>query len=229
MNKKSNDEIEEILNLAREEKLNEQELLKQSIEEKNKIIEEQRNLISDLENKNKDLYRQILSLKAEFDNFRKRSEKEKQKKFFLGKVDVLEKIISLYEMFSYAVESIKNIEKQNSLNSELNQIIEGIKLLYKEFENFFVKENIKKIDCLNKKFDHLYHEVVEYEETNEKEDGTIIEVISPGYMIINNDEEFVLRPAKVKVVKNKLEPKKETESEKVETKDSSCASNENGK
>ncbi len=226
MSKKSNNEVEEVLNLSREEKINEQELLKQSIDEKNKIIEEQKKLISDLENKNKDLYKQILSLKAEFDNFRKRTEKEKQKKFFLGKVDVLEKIISLYEMFSYAVESIKNIEKQNNVNSELSQITEGIKLLYKEFENFFVKENIEKIDCLNKKFDHLYNEVVEYEENDDKEEGTIIEVVSSGYVIKDEDGEYVLRPAKVKVVKNKIGLKDEMKDEKIETNDTFSTSNE---
>lgn len=227
MSKKSNNnEVEEILNLAREEKLNEQELLKQSIEEKNKIIEEQKNLINDLENKNKDLYKQILSLKAEFDNFRKRTEKEKQKKFFLGKIDVLEKIISLYEMFFYAVKSIEEIEERNNLNSGLNQVFEGIKLLYKEFENFFAKENIKKIDCLGKKFNHLYHEVVEYEENEEMEDGTIIDEIGSGYIILENEEEYVLRPAKVKVVRNQKSNQKEIY-EKNETDNSFSASNKN--
>ncbi|MFQ3676208.1 MAG: hypothetical protein SNJ64_06695, partial [Endomicrobiia bacterium] len=101
MNKEKNHneckkEVEEIIKLSREEKLNEESLLKQSLEEKNKIIEE-------LEIKNKDIYKQILTLKADFDNYRKRVEKEKQQKFLLGKIYVYEKIISLYETFAQAI------------------------------------------------------------------------------------------------------------------------------
>lgn len=202
-----NEQIEEVLSLAREEKLNELELLKQSIEEKNKTIEENKQTIKQLEEKNKDLYKQILSLKAEFDNFRKRTEKEKQKKFLLGKIDVIEKIISLYEMFSYAINSLE--EK----NKNYSQIFEGIKILYKEFENFFIKEGVKKIECLNMQFDHNYHEVVDFQEDPTKQDGIIVEVVSNGYTISWNGEEYILRPAKVKVVRNKKEEDLVTENQ----------------
>jgi molecular chaperone GrpE len=229
---KPEEKIEEILELAREEKINEQELLKQSIEEKNKIISEQKNKIEQLEQQNKELYRQLLYLKAEFDNFRRRTEEEKEKKFFLGKVNVVEKIISLYEMFSLAIDSIKNIERQNSSNSEIKQVLEGIKLLYKEFENFFEKEGIKKIDCLGKQFDHTYQEVVEFEENKDMEDNTVIGVISDGYIMSFDDEEYVLRPAKVKVVKNtKTKTEGVTENENVksdETQQTEDASKDGG-
>jgi len=231
MKNKPEKEIEEILDLAREEKINEQEILKQSIEDKNKIISEQKNKIEQLEQQNKELYRQLLYLKAEFDNFRRRTEEEKQKKFFWGKVNVIEKIISLYEMFSFAINSIKNFEQQNSLAYEIKQLLEGIKLLYKEFENFFEKEGIRKIDCLGKQFDHSYHEVVEYEEDKNKQDNTIVEVISDGYIISFENEEYVLKPAKVKVVKNKKLDEEVRENKEVvpdETKQTKDASNENG-
>ncbi len=180
--------IEEILNLSREEKINEEILLKQSLEEKNKFIEE-------LETKNKDLYRQLLSLKADFENFRKRVEKEKQQKFFLGKIFVVEKVISLYEMFSQAIKSFDNIK------TDQKQVVDGVKMIYSELESFLKKEGITKIDCVGKKFNPLHHEILEFEDSNDVEDNVIVSVLMEGYKIENGGEEIILKPAKVKVAK----------------------------
>lgn len=211
---KENKETEELLNLARDEKISEEEVLKESIAEKNKIIAE-------LEEKNKELNKQILYLKAEFDNYRKRVEKEKQQKFLLGKISILEKLISLYEMFALAIKSIKNNEQKKN-NDNISQVIEGIKILYKEIENFLLKEGVKRIDCINQQFNPTYHEVVDYKETdNSEEQDKIIEVVSDGYVFINDLEEYVLRPAKVIVTKLK-------KIEIDETQLSSDASNQNG-
>jgi len=204
MNKEKNHEeckkeIEEIIKLSREEKLNEELLLKQSLEEKNKVIEQ-------LETKNKDMYKQLLTLKADFDNYRKRVEKEKQQKFVLGKIYVYEKIISLYEIFSQAIKTVENVESIDK------QTIEGIKLIYSDFENFLKKEGVVKIDSLGKTFNPLQHEILEFEENDELEDNTIVDVLVEGYKLKTVDEEIILRPAKVKVSKKKLQ-NKETQNE----------------
>jgi molecular chaperone GrpE len=199
-------EVEEIIELARDEKLSEEELIKEAIQEKIKQITE-------LQEKNKELNKQILYLKAEFDNYRKRVEKEKQQKFLLGKISVFEKIIYLYEMFKVAIDSLQKINLEK--NNEFSQVFDGLNLLYKEFENFLAKEGISKIDCLNKQVNPQYHEVVEYEEDDTKEENTIIGIISDGYILVDNNEEFVLRPAKVKVVKLKQKSDKNNISEKT--------------
>jgi molecular chaperone GrpE len=191
---KETNEIEEILGLARDVKLSEEELIKEAVQEKIKQITE-------LQEKNKELNKQILYLKAEFDNYRKRVEKEKQQKFLLGKISVLEKIIYLYEMFKIAIESLQKINLEKT--DEFTQIFNGLNLLYKEFESFLNKEGIYKINCLNQQFDPRYHEVVEYEEDDTKQENTIIEIISDGYLLKSDEEELILRPAKVKVVKLK--------------------------
>jgi molecular chaperone GrpE len=199
-------EVEEIIELARDEKLSEEELIKEAIQEKIKQITE-------LQEKNKELNKQILYLKAEFDNYRKRVEKEKQQKFLLGKISVFEKIIYLYEMFKIAIDSLQKIDLEK--NNEYSQVFDGLNLLYKEFENFLAKEGISKIDCLNKQVNPQYHEVVEYEEDDTKEENTIIGIISDGYILVDNNEEFVLRPAKVKVVKLKQRSDKNNISEET--------------
>lgn len=188
-------QIEEIINLAREEKLSEEEIIKEAIQEKIKQINE-------LQEKNKELNKQLLYLKAEFDNYRKRVEKEKKQKFILGKVSIIEKIISIYEMFNLAIKSLENLTPKNDAD---NKVFAGIKLLHKELENFFVKEGIKKIECENTTFNPELHEVVEFQETDDTKPDMIVEVISDGYILCVDGEEYVLRPAKVKVAKPKQE------------------------
>ncbi|MEN3013858.1 MAG: nucleotide exchange factor GrpE [Endomicrobiia bacterium] len=216
--KEEKKEIEEIIKLAREEKIAEEEIIKQSFEEKNKLIEE-------LKEANKELNKQILYLKAEFENYRKRAEKEKQQKFILGKINVIEHIINLYEMFSYALNNINDKEKIEEDPKFLN-IFEGIRLLYKEFENFLSKEGIKKIECLNQKFNPSYHEAVETVEVlDENEDDKIIEVVSDGYIFIDKEIEYTLKPAKVKIAKYKPQSEKEN----FETKNNEISSNKEDK
>ncbi len=202
--KRNNDvdkKVEEILELAREEKINEEEILAQSVQEKNK-----------------ELNKQLLYLKAEFDNYRKRIEKEKQEKFYLGKISILEKILSLYDVFSVA---IKNMEEKDVV--EESKVFDGLKLIYKEFTSFLEKENVEKINDIGKKFDPLYHEVVSYIESDEGEDGVIIEIVSDGYKVKFDNKEIVLRPAKVKIIKN-VSTQIKTE---IETKQGSISSNKN--
>ncbi len=205
---KKENPVEEVIKLAREEKINEEDLLRQSIEEKNKLIKEQEDKIKQLEEKNKESYRQILSLKAEFENYRTRVEKEKRKQFLLGKIYVLEELITLYETFLHAITSMKDIKPltnkvaTNETNNRVDNIVEGINLLYKQLENFLKKEGVEKIDCVGEMFDPLRHEIVEYEYNDDKEkENVIVAIVSNGYLIKHDGEEIVLRPAKVKVIK----------------------------
>ncbi|MFQ3675364.1 MAG: nucleotide exchange factor GrpE, partial [Endomicrobiia bacterium] len=87
------------------------------------------------------------------------------------------------------------------------QTVEGIKLIYNDFESFLKKEGIVKIDSLGKTFNPLQHEILEFEDNDELEDNTIVDVLIEGYKLKTGDEEIILRPAKVKVSKKKSQNK----------------------
>ena len=82
---------------------------------------------------------------------------------------------------------------------------EGLKLILNNLENFFEKEQVTYIDCLGKQFDHNFHHALSTIETEEHEDGKIVEEIKKGYMINGK----LLRPSQVIVAKKK--EKKEAE------------------
>ena len=89
--------------------------------------------------------------------------------------------------------------------------------IFLKFENFLKKEGVIKIDSLGKIFNPLQHEILEFEDNDELEDNTIVAVLIEGYKLKTGDEEIILRPAKVKVSKKKLQNK--------ETRDDVDASN----
>ncbi len=154
----------------------------------------------------KNLYSQLLRLKAEFDNYRKRVEKEKQERFLYGKQTVLSKIVEFTDIFDRAIE-VSNDKR------DIENILSGIALLRKEFYSFLEKEGIKFINSIGEKFDPNLHEVIGYEITEDKEDDIVIKEIQKGYKF----EDYVLRPAKVIVSKKKQEQTEKDLSKEVES------------
>ncbi len=137
-------------------------------------------------------YDQLLRLKAEFENYRKRVEREKENHRIWGKEEILLKQISLYDIIGQALESVRTTKNTES-------IIVGLEMIYKEFEKMLIGEGINTIDATDV-FDPHLHEAVETVEDESKVDGTIVSVFQKGYIM--NDR--VIRPAKVKIVKNKI-------------------------
>ena len=136
-------------------------------------------------------YEQMLKIRAEFDNYRKRVDREKPELYKLGRMDILSRFIPLYDLLKKAHEEIQNSHAE----SELAKGMEGI---FKEFEKIFKEEGISAIEALNKPFDPLIHEVLGTVEKPGVEDGTVVEVFEPGYLIAGR----VLRTAKVRIARN---------------------------
>ena len=146
------------------------------------------------------LHSQILRLKAEFDNYRKRAEKEKESKYNYGKQTVLLKIIGLIDIFENAVKHTEDSEN-------IKDIKNGLKLIHKEFMSFISKEGVKPIVTIGTEFNPEYHEIVGFEENNKEDENIILHEAQSGFIC---DGE-VIRPAKV-IVSKKKEEKEESKS-----------------
>jgi molecular chaperone GrpE len=161
-------------NKARDEKICELEILKQSIEEKKKQVQ--------------DYYDQLLRLKADFENYRRRSEKEKKDYLERGKEKILIKQISIDDVLRQA---LKSAESGNNIES----IVLGLEMISKEFSKMMKEEGVEEVEC--DKFDPNICEALEYVES-EEEDEKILEVYQKGYKMNGK----LIRAAKVKVAKN---------------------------
>jgi len=139
-----------------------------------------------------------IRLQAEFENFRQRLRREKEEWQEIANAKLLKEIVDIMDNFSLALETMKHARKKDA-------IIEGINMIYKQFENLLQNEGVIKIEVIGKPFDPSLHEAVGIEEVEDGEDNIIVKEISPGYLFKNK----LLRPAKV-IVSKKIE-KKEVE------------------
>ncbi|MCM8804210.1 MAG: nucleotide exchange factor GrpE [Candidatus Omnitrophica bacterium] len=144
----------------------------------------------ELNNKIEELKDKYLRTLAEFENYRKRVEKEKKDILKYGNENLILQLIPFDEIF-------ENVLKQIDKAPSIEIIKKGFELLKKEFTKLLEGLGVKKINAIGEKFDPKLHEGVGFIETDEVEEGIIIEEEKSGY--IYNDR--VIRPSLVKVAK----------------------------
>jgi molecular chaperone GrpE len=149
----------------------------------------------ELDNVNKQLEEEkdrCLRLNAEFDNFRKRTLKEREEFIKYANEKLILELIDVLESLERGIETSENIDNKDKL-------IEGIELVYKQFKNVLEKNGLTPIKALGEKFDHYKHEAMMQTITDECDEGTILEEFARGYMLNGK----VIRYSKVRVSKNK--------------------------
>ncbi len=145
--------------------------------------------IAEIEKKLAELTDKYLRLSAEFDNYRKRTLREKIEMIKTASDSVMRNILPVIDDFERAIKSI-----EASMDS--NAIKEGIHLIYNKFNDFIKQNGIKEIDALGNEFNTDLHEAItKIPAPSEEMKGKIIDVIQKGYTL--NDK--VIRFAKVVV------------------------------
>ena len=135
----------------------------------------------------KDKYLRTL---AEYENFRKRSEKEKAQMFELGAKSIIEVLLPVVDNFERALSHVQEEEKDSPF-------VKGIEGIYKQIQKMFADCNIQEIEALGKKFDPALHNAVMTEEEGDAEEDTITQDLQKGYTYRGN----VVRHSMVKVKK----------------------------
>ena len=150
------------------------------------------------EEKIKELEDKLARTFAEMENQRRRFEKEKDDAFDYGGFTFAKEALNLIDN----LERSKLILKSDDTLKEtevLKKTLEHLEIINKDLISIFTKNNIKPIDCLNKKLDPNLHQAMMEIEDDEKEPGTIIQEVQKGFMI----KERLLRPSLVGVSKKK--------------------------
>ncbi len=111
---------------------------------------------------------------AEFDNYRKRTDKEKEQMFEVGAKSVIEKILPVVDNFERGLEAAKD--------NQDDPFVEGMDKIYKQLMTELDNIGVKPIEALGKEFDPNFHNAVMQEESEEAESGTIIKELQKGYM-----------------------------------------------
>ena len=150
----------------------------------------------------------LLRSLAEIENQRRRFEKEIKDAFEFGSFNFAKESLAILDNLQRAKEAINNDENLKT-NKDLDKFLDNIIIIEKDLITIFEKNNIKRIDAKNKKFNPNFHQAMSEIESKTEDPGTILQEIQAGYML----GERLLRPALVSVSK-KDQPKDQENKEK---------------
>ena len=170
------------------EKQSDEDQIKQNdVEEKEELSPEEK--IKELEDK-------LARAFAEMENQRRRFEKEKDDAFDYGGFAFAKEALNLIDNLARSKLILESDEALNDTEA-LKKTLEHFDIINKDLISIFTKNNIKPIDCLNKKLDPNLHQAMMEIEDDQKEPGTIIQEVQKGFMI----KDRLLRPSLVGVSK----------------------------
>ncbi len=125
---------------------------------------------------------------AEFDNFRKRTEKEKSQMYEIGAKDIIEKMLPVVDNFERGLDAVKEEDKEDPF-------IQGMEMVYKQLMTVLGELGVKPIEAVGKEFDPNLHNAVMHVEDENFGENIIAEEFQKGYMY----RDSVVRHSMVKV------------------------------
>lgn len=134
------------------------------------------------------LYERYLRLSADYDNYRKRTQKEKEDAAKYAASSLLEKLLPVVDNFERALASAKQ-------TNNVETLLQGLDMIYRQMMDALKAEGAFPIESVGKPFDPYYHQAVMQEASDQYESGIVIEELQKGYML----KDKVIRPAMVKV------------------------------
>lgn len=157
--------------------LSREELIEE-VKEKNEKIEEMDAEIDDLLSR-------LQRLQADFVNYKKRSQREKAEMTDRGKIKLCASLLPVIDNFERALKAEENE----------NEFYQGVQMIYNQLLKTFADHGIEEIIAEGKEFDPEYHEAIMKVESDEYEEGTVIDVVQKGFIL----DQRVIRPAMVRV------------------------------
>ena len=155
----------------------------------------------------KDYYNQMLLGKAEFENYRKRIERERPGLIQYGKAELLSKLLPMYDIMLAAG---KHLETVNAPG--LENTVKGMKMIFKEFDKVFESEGVRPMETVGKPYDPMATEILGIVDGTDENDGLVVEELQKGFYLGDK----ILRPARVKIARKKAEPKPQEEKKSEE-------------
>ena len=135
-----------------------------------------------------ELNERIVRLTADFDNFRKRAQREKDEARQFANQGLLEKLLPVLDNFEMALTAVKDADPS---------VRDGVQMILDQLLGVLKESGVEPVDAMGQPFDPNLHEALSQEETSEVEEGTVVQQVQRGYKL--NDR--LVRPARVVVAK----------------------------
>ncbi len=159
------------------------------VEEENNSIKELEKKIELLQTEKEENYQRLVRLQAEFDNYKKRTLKEREAERKYKSQDLVNELLPAIDNFERAL--------QVEVTGDAKNLVEGITMVYKQLLEALKSQGVETIETEGKEFDPSLHHAVMQVEDESIESNTVVEELQKGYML----KDRVIRPAMVKVNK----------------------------
>lgn len=164
-----------------------QEVTAENTAEENNEFEQLQIDLEEAKSKAEEYYNHLQRLKAEFDNFRKRTVKEKEEAAKYASERIVLSLLPILDNFERALESTKS-------NKDFESFSQGVEMILRQLQKVLENEGLKSFDVIGSEFDPNLHEALIREESDQDE-NIILEELQKGYCL----KDKVIRPSRVKV------------------------------
>lgn len=144
--------------------------------------------LADLERQLEEQQQRTLRVQADFDNFRRRTQKEKEELAQYASMKLMEQLIPVLDNFERAISASQG-------TGDFEALSKGVDMIFRQIGGVLEQEGLKPMDTVGQPFNPEFHQAVMQVESDEHEAGTIVEELQKGYMM----KDKVIRPAMVKV------------------------------
>jgi len=148
--------------------------------------------IADAREQIEDLNARVLRLTADYDNYRKRAQRDKEDVRQFANQGLLEKLLPVLDNFEMAITAVKEADPS---------IKDGVQMIYDQLFTVLSDSGMEPIDGMGEQFDPNLHEALSQEETSDVKEGTVVQQVQRGYKL--NDR--LVRPARVVVAKSPVD------------------------
>lgn len=166
----------------------EEDLSAEAVEEQ-LDVQQLRSELAEQKTKAEDYFNRLVRLQADFENYRKRTQREKEEYFKYASASLCEQLLPVIDNFHLALAA---------RDEDPSNVVKGVEMIYRQLEEILQREGLTPIETVGQEFDPAKHEAVMQEETQEHPENMVIAELRRGYYL----KDRLLRPAMVKVAKS---------------------------
>ncbi|RJX38257.1 nucleotide exchange factor GrpE [Paenibacillus pinisoli] len=179
----------ETMDAVKDEAVEEQNQAEESAQTEEANIEGNDNpRIAELEKQAEEAQQRYLRAQADFDNFRRRTMKEKEELAQYASMKLIEQLLPVVDNFERAIAA-------SGANNDYESLAKGVDMIFRQLSQTLDAEGLKPINAVGEPFNPEFHQAIMQVESDEYEEGVVVEEVQKGYML----KEKVLRPSMVKV------------------------------
>lgn len=179
------DEVPDENGEAEADDLSESEQKIQELTEKVEALEEERDELND----------RVLRKAAEFENYRRRMDREKKRRRQAGMLEVIEPVLEVLDDFERSIDAAEELQENQDPEAAYDSLKGGVEMVFRKFRDTLENLGVEPIEAEGKPFDENFHEAMMRQPSDEAEPGTVLQEIRKGYRM----EDRVIRHSRVVV------------------------------